>query len=193
MEAALKPVLQKVQQKVQRYTYSDYCTWDDDKRWELIDGIAYAMAGASQSHQSISVEILFQLKQFLRGKECKVFHAPFDVRLNAETKDNTVVQPDLLVICDQSKLDDKSCIGPPDMIVEILSPSTATRDRLLKFEKYRQAGVREYWIVDPDAKMVSVQILKDGEYTTHVYGENSRVLVHVLEGCTVDFAEVFVE
>ena len=188
MEAARKPIFKKTQ----RYTYADYCTWDDNERWELIDGIAYAMAPApSDFHQSISRDILLQIGGFLRGKKCKVFHAPYDVRLNAGTKDNTVVQPDLLVICDQSKRDGKGCVGAPDMIVEILSPSTATRDRLLKFEKYRQAGVREYWIVDPETKMVSAHILKDGEYTTNVYGQDSTVPVFVLDGCTVNLAEVF--
>ena len=190
MLPARKPTVKKTQ----RYTYADYCTWGDDERWELIDGIAYAMAPApSQSHQRISRDVLLQIGQFLRGKQCEVFGAPFDVRLNADTKDNTVVQPDLLVVCDQSKLDGKACVGAPDMIVEILSPSTELRDKLVKFKLYLQAGVREYWIVDPNKKMVTVHILKNGEYMTNVYGEDDHVPVHVLEGCVVDLVEVFEE
>ena len=188
MDAARKPTIKQTQ----RYTYADYCTWGDDERWELVDGVAYAMAPApTEFHQSISANTLVQIGQFLRGKKCKVYHAPFDVRLNADTKDNTVVQPDLSVICDRSKLNEKGCVGAPDMIVEILSPSSATHDRLLKFEKYRQAGVREYWIIDPAEKVVSVHILKDGEYTTNMYGEDSLISVHVLEGCKINMKEVF--
>ena len=185
-----KPTLQKSQ----HYTYADYCTWGDDERWELIGGVAHAMAPSqSELHQRTSGEILYQIGQFLRGKKSKILHAPFDVRLNADTKDNTVVQPDLLVVCDQSKLDSMACIGAPDMVVEVLSPSTKVHDNFLKFKLYLQAGVREYWIVDPDLKMVTVNILKDGEYTTNVYGEDGHIPVHVLEGCTVDLAEVFKE
>ena len=188
MEAAQKPMLKKTR----RFTYADYCTWGDDERWELIDGVAYAMApGASEFHQGISGNLHLQIGQFLRGKNCKVFYAPFDVRLNADTKDNTVVQPDLLVVCDRSKLDGKACVGAPDMIVEILSPSTELRDKMVKFKLYLQSGVREYWIVDPDAKLVTVHILKAGEYTTNVYGEDDHIPVHVLEGFSIDLTEVF--
>ncbi len=92
----------------QHYTYADYCTWPEDERWELVDGVPYAMASPSDAHQVISVEISRQLANFLVGKPCQVFHAPFDVRLNAETGDDTVVQPDIFVVCDKSKRDGKS-------------------------------------------------------------------------------------
>ena len=188
MEAALKPVVQKTQ----RYTYADYCAWGDDQRWELIDGRPHAMAPApGRFHQSISGNIYVQLKQFLRGKTCEVYISPFDVRLNADTKDNTVVQPDVLVVCDPSKLDEKGCAGAPDMVVEVLSPSTLRHDRLIKFNKYLGAGVREYWIVDPESKTVSAHILKDGAYTTSAYSDEDTAPVHVLEGCNIDLGEVF--
>ena len=183
----------------ERYTYADYAAWNDGKRWELIDGVPYemtftAMAPApGYAHQSAVGELFAQMHGFLRGKPCKAFIAPFDVRLDAGGEDDTVVQPDIVVVCDRSKLDEKGCNGAPDLIVEVLSPSTAGHDKLVKFNKYLQAGVREYWIVDPDTKTASVHILKDGEYVVGVYGEEDSVNVNVLEGCAVSLAEVFAE
>ena len=200
MEAVIKPEAGKVKkirkahkvQKEKHYTYADYCKWPDDERWELIDGRPYAMAPAPGSfHQSVSGEIYFQLKQFLRGKVCKAYISPLDVRLNADTKDNTVVQPDVLVVCDPSKIDEKGCVGAPDMVVEVLSPSSLRHDRLIKFNKYLEAGVREYWIVDPESKTVSAHILKDGAYITSVYSDEDTAPVHVLESCNIDLGEVF--
>ena len=190
MAAALKL---KQHEASRRYTYADYCGWDDDERWELIDGIPYAMAAPSISHQSVSGNIHLQIGQFLRGKTCKVFYAPTDVRLSADKKDDTVVQPDLLVVCDKSKIDEKGVIGAPDMVVEILSPSTASHDMVRKYTLYLKAKVREYWIVDPVSKTVVAHILGDGAYSGKSYGETETVPVSVLEGCTVDLAEVFLE
>ena len=177
----------------QRYTYEDYCSWDDDKRWELIDGFPYAMSAPNRKHQEISGNIFSLLHNFLKGNPCKVYAAPFDVRLNADTYDDTVVQPDLLVVCDKSKLNNKGCTGAPDMVIEILSPSTAMLDRFLKFNQYLRAGIKEYWIVDPDSRTVSVYILKNGEYVAHAYGNGEPIPVHVLKGCTIDMQEVFEE
>ena len=176
-----------------QYTYAEYCTWGDDERWELIDGMPYAMAAPNRVHQEISGQMSRLIGNFLVGKPCKVFAAPFDVRLNADTYDDTVVQPDIVVICDKAKLDDKGCIGTPDMAIEILSPSTKMRDLILKFRRYLQAGVREYWIVDPDSKTVSVYVLKNGEYAAANYGNDETVPVHVLEGCEINLSEVFTE
>ena len=175
-----------------RYTYADYCTWGDDERWELIEGVPYAMSPApNRRHQEISRELSYQFTAFLKGKPCEVFAAPFDVRLNAEKGDNTVVQPDLLVVCDKSKLDDNGCKGAPDLIIEILSPSTSSRDKLLKFNKYLLAGIREYWIVDPVDKIVSVNTLENGKYIVNVYGDADCVPVGVLSGCLINMREVF--
>ena len=188
-------------QKDKRYTYADYYTWDDEKRRELIDGIPYEMfpdetramsPAPTWPHQSISSEMHYQLATFLRGKPCKVYTAPFDVRLNGNGDDDPdVVQPDLVVICDQLKLDIKGCNGAPDMVVEILSPSTARRDKTIKFNKYQQAGVREYWIIDPDIKILSTHILTDSGYITRAYSETDTVPVHVLEGCEINLTDVF--
>ena len=190
MQAALKPKLQETQ----RYTYADYCTWGDDERWELIDGIPYAMSPSpTRTHQKIVGNIYSRLEHFLRGKSCEVYISPFDVRLNPGTKDDTVVQPDIVVVCDKSKLNDSGCVGAPDMVVEVLSPSTARRDRWLKFTRYIKAGVREYWIVDPETKTASVHILIDGAYTANAYSDEDTVPVFVLDGCKINMGEVFGE
>ena len=194
----MKPL--NLNETAERYIYEDYASWDDDNRYELIDGVVYMMSPApSQEHQRIIVEIAAQLWVFLKGKPCKVFAAPFDVCLNAAgDKDKTVVQPDIVVVCDKSKLDGKRCNGAPDMAVEILSPSTSKKDKVLKFDKYREAGVREYWIVDPEDKTIHVYILRDGEYIVKAYGITEEVTtteipVHVLEGCLINIRDVFAE
>ena len=175
-----------------RYTYTDYASWQDDKRWELIDGVPHMMAPApSSNHQEISANLMAILVNYLRGKSCKAFAAPYDVRLNANADDDTVVQPDISVICDKTKIDEKGCKGVPDMLVEILSPSTIKHDQITKFNKYREAGVREYWIIDPDIQCIFVHIWKNGNYFVQTYEETETVRVHVLEDCTVELAQVF--
>ena len=179
------------QHESKRYTYADYCTWDDDERWELIDGVPYAMAAPNRSHQRVLRDIALQIGSFLRGKTCEMFFAPFDVRLNADTFDNTVVQPDIMVFCDDSKLDDKGGKGAPDMAVEILSPSSASHDAMRKYMLYMNVGVREYWIVDPATKTVVVHKLEDGTYRGTVYEQTEVVPVDIIEGLSVNLAEVF--
>ena len=177
--------------ETQRYTYADYCTWDDSERWELIDGIPYLMAAPSRPHQGISRNFILQIAGFLRGKTCKVYHAPFDVRLNSDTFDNTVVQPDIAVFCDNSKLDEKGAVGAPDIAIEILSPTSASHDMIKKYMLYMNVGVREYWIADPATETVVVHILEDGRYKGRVYEKTETVPVTVLEGCNIDLTEVF--
>jgi len=176
-----------------RYTYADYLKWDDGVRRELIDGKVYLMASPSWRHQEISSNLYDQLKAFLKSKPCKVFYAPLDVRLNADTFDDTVVQPDLIIVCDHSILDDAGVKGVPDMVVEILSPSTAGYDRTIKFDKYLQAGIKEYWIIDPVNESLAANILNDGNYITHIYTNEDTAPVHVLEGCAINLSEVFEE
>ena len=185
----------EVKETAEKYIYSDYAKFDDEIRRELIDGVIYMMAPApSQKHQEISAELTRQLKNFLLGKPCKVFHAPFDVCLNAAgDSDNTVVQPDVLVVCDKSKLDGKRCDGAPDFIIEILSPSNTKHDTLRKFDKYLQTGVREYWIIDPEREIVHTHVLKNVEYVTKLYSSTDVAAVSVLEGCMIDFNGVFAE
>ena len=185
----------KAIRKDRRYTYADYAKWNDEARYELIDGVPYAMSPApSPVHQRISGRLHGQLWQFLKGRSCEVFAAPFDVRLNAAgDDDDIVVQPDLSVVCDKSKLDDKGCNGAPDMVLEILSASSESRDKVLKFNRYLQAGVREYWMVDPDGKTVQVCILDKGKYVISAYADTDAVPVHVLEGCTISLPDVFAD
>jgi Uma2 family endonuclease len=168
---------------------------DATTKYELIDGVVYFMSpGASQAHQEVSRELFRQFANFLEGKPCKVFHPPFDVCLNALGDfDRTVVQPDILVVCDKSKLDGKRCNGAPDLIIEILSPSTKRHDIYRKFKAYLHAGVREYWVVDTDDKTIIVYVLRDGQYTADAYDEESAVPVHVLDGCVIDARKVFLQ
>ena len=180
--------------EMQNYTYADYLTWGDDVRYELIDGYAYVMESPSQRHQELLLEIAARFRDFLKGKPCKVFIAPFDVRLNADSLDDIVVQPDLLIVCDKSKLDGKSVTGAPDMVMEILSTSNSRNkrhDTFVKFKLYQKAGVREYWIVDPDENTVSVYILENGKYFAALYDETDIVSVHVLENCEINLKDVF--
>ncbi|MGL6174568.1 MAG: Uma2 family endonuclease, partial [Cellulosilyticaceae bacterium] len=147
-------------QSTHKYTYADYLTWPTEERWEILDGIAYMQAAPSWQHQSISTELVTQFSMYLQGKSCKVFHAPFDLRLPESTETDetstTVLQPDIVIICDKSKLQGTGYVGTPPLIVEILSPSTARHDKLYKLNKYESAGVTEYWMIEPDLKLVSV-------------------------------------
>ena len=186
-------VLKETHPSNQRYTYADYRSWSDGERWELIGGVPHAMSPSpTWWHQDICVNLLFQIAGFLKNKPCKVLVAPLDVRLNADTKDDTVVQPDLFIVCDRSKLDEKgSCRGAPDMVVEVLSPSTARHDSLVKLRLYQNAGVREYWIVDPDNRTVMVNVLENGKYAITWYDEDEAVPIFVLEGFQVNLRELF--
>jgi Uma2 family endonuclease len=184
----------------ERFTYGDYLTWDDDERWELIDGVPYNMSPAPRvAHQRILGELLLQFGNWLKGKPCQVFIAPFDVRLpDAEEPDDlveTVVQPDLVVICDRGKLDEAGCRGAPDLVVEILSPTTAQKDLKIKFARYERAGVREYWIVEPAGKTVQVFTLgPDGRYgRPEVFVDGDQAPVGILPELVVDLGAIFAE
>ena len=183
-----------------RYTYADYLTWLDDKRRELINGFIHLMSAPNELHARISNNWNFWTSAFVRKRKgkCRIYHAPFDVRLpldnyTADDKIYNVVQPDICVVCDLSKLDDKGCIGAPDLIVEVLSPSTLKYDWNYKFNLYETAGVREYWIVDPKAKVVNVFLLQpDGKYDLGtVYECNQKAPVHIFKGLEIDLNELF--
>jgi Uma2 family endonuclease len=151
------------------YCYGDYLTWPDDVRYELIDGHAYLMSpGPDLPHQDIAGEIYFQVRQALLGKPCRVFIAPLDVRLpkhnEADAKIDTVVQPDVMVVCSPDKLDRRGVRGAPDWVVEVLSPSTSGHDQIRKRSVYERHGVREYWLVHPIDRVLTVYRLQDGAY-----------------------------
>jgi Uma2 family endonuclease len=183
--------MQALKKQDEHYTYADYLTWGDEVRYELIDGEAYAMTAPLRKHQAVSRQLTNKLSDFLEDKPCCLYYAPFDVRLNPDTDDDTVVQPDIVVICDKTKLDDKACLGAPYLIIEIISPSTVQIDRILKYNKYLKAGVREYWIVDPESKSVNVFVLKNGEYVSYAYSDSDVLTSHVLEGCEINLTEIF--
>ena len=177
------------------YTYSDVLEWDEDFRAELFDGEIVMMAPPSSKHQQVSMELSFQIRSFLEGKTCKIFAAPFAVRLfpKKDHSDDTVFEPDIVVVCNPEKLDEKGCNGPPDLVIEIVSPSSAKYDRIYKFRKYQKAGVREYWVVDPEAKFVEVYILENGRYLASGFEEPEKAPVFVLEDLEIDLQAVFAE
>ncbi len=177
------------------YSYADYLKWTFEGMVELINGKIFKMSPApSSSHQSISVNLTVEIGGFLKHKKCKVFIAPFDVRLSKFKVDkliDTVVQPDLCIICDPAKIDEKGCNGAPDMIVEILSPSTAQRDLDLKFKLYEENAVKEYWIVQPNDQTVSVFDLIDSKFLLRgIYHRKNIVEVKTI-GLDIDLNEVF--
>ena len=176
-----------------RHTYADYISWDDSERCELIDGVIYAMSAPSWQHQLISGKLFNQIANSLTGKPCVVFNAPFDVRLNADSNDDTVVQPDIVVICDRLIIGGTGCIGTPDMLIEILSPSSKSHDKLRKLKLYQNYGVKEYWIVNPEIKTVSKHILDNGRYNITHYDKTEQAPISVLEGCSISLPEVFEE
>jgi Uma2 family endonuclease len=162
------------------YTYDDYLLWQFQERVELIKGFILKMSPApSSSHQRISHNLNGCFYENFKRKPCSVFEAPFDVRLPIKSakKDTTVVQPDLCVICDESKIDKRGCNGAPDLIVEIISPGNSKHDIHTKFNLYQEAEVKEYWMVEPEERMILVYTLRNGEYVglkPLVEGENIK-------------------
>ena len=182
------------------YTYADYFNWQFDERLELIKGKLFKMSPApNRSHQEISLAIAVTLVNYLKNKVCKVYTAPFDVRLPRQSKEDaaiyTVVQPDICVICDLSKLDSRGCIGAPDIVVEILSPGNNNKELRNKFDVYQEAGVKEYWIIHPSERT----FLK---YTLDRHGvfQPSKLLIGgdkvtsgILPGFVLDLNDIFEE
>ena len=175
------------------YTYADLLKWDEDVRAELHDGAFVMMPPPTTKHQGIITELVYQLHGYSKGKKCKVFAAPLGVRLfpKMDRSDDTVFEPDIVVVCDIEKLDERGCNGAPDLAIEIISPSSVKYDRVYKFRKYQKAGVMEYWIVDPETNTVQVCILENDRYLVSVYDECDKVPVSVLEGCEIDLSDVF--
>jgi Uma2 family endonuclease len=153
------------------------------------------MAGPSPVHQDLLLELAIQLHGFLKGTPCRAHIAPFEVRLfpKEDGSDNTYVEPDIFVVCDKSKIDRHGCKGAPDFVVEILSPSSRSMDLLYKLNKYRDAGVREYWVIDPEETLVMVYIFDEGKtlYTAYSAKETEKLEVTVLKGCFIDLKALF--
>ncbi len=185
----------KERDDVRKYSYADYLTWDENERWEIIDGIPLMQAAPSRIHQEILMEISKQFAVYLTGKPCKVYPSPFAVRLDIELNDNdvkNVVEPDITIVCDKNKLDDRGCKGAPDMIIEIVSPSTSKNDKLVKFNKYEKAGVKTYWLVEPEPKLVSVFTLTNGKYgRPEIYNDDDKTKVTIFSDLEIDLKSVF--
>jgi len=173
------------------YTYDEVQEmFTETQKWEMMDGVPYAMAAASPRHQELKIELAALFRNYLKGKSCRVF-SEIEIRLDTD-KNDTFLIPDLFILCDKSKRGPKGVIGAPDMIVEILSPSNARHDRLTKRRKYQQVGVKEYWLLDPRDDILEVALLgEDGLYRSITYGANDVVKVNVLEDLEIDLADLF--
>ena len=183
------------------YSYADYLTWKFTETVELLRGKIVAMAAPKPQHQDAVIALGSILRAYLKGKQCRAFVAPFDVKLYDKNKSlladrdiYTVVQPDVCVVCDLAKLkDNRGCSGAPDLVVEVVSPSTKQRDLHEKKELYAEAGVLEYWIAFADSKIILTHILKeDGTYTDpKMYSDTDFITPHIFPDLRIDLADVF--
>ena len=177
--------------KEKHYSYADYLTWPDDARYELIDGEAFLMAPAPLiEHQEVAGDVYHQLRNQLDGKPCRPYIAPVDVRLpradEADAAIDTVVQPDVLVVCDPAKIDRRGVRGAPDWLLEVLSPSTAAHDHIAKRRTYERAGVREYWLVHPSDRTLTVYVLDNGQYgRPDIYELKDETPIGMLPGVSI--------
>jgi Uma2 family endonuclease len=181
------------------YTYADYLTWKFEEFVELIKGkILRPMSAPTSRHQQYSINLSTEIRLFLKSKPCRVYAAPFDVRLarstgNGDAQIKTVVQPDICVVCDLAKIDERGCLGAPDWIIEILSPGNLAHDTHTKFDLYEENGVREYWIVTPGLQTVTAYVLDAaGRYQVAAeYASPGPMPVATLPGLAVEWADVF--
>ena len=181
-----------------KYTYADYLTWPEGERWEIIDGVPYMQAAPTWQHQAISVELTSQFNIYLKGKHCRVFAAPFDLCISDynesdEEISNIIAQPDIVVICDESKLRKTGYFGVPTLVIEISSPSTSRRDKVLKFNKFENAGLKEYWIVEPEGKFISVFTLQENKRygRPEIYTDENKIKVSAFPDLVIDLGTVF--
>lgn len=179
------------------YSYADYLTWEFEEMVELIKGKIFKSAAAPRRiHQKLSGNLFNKLYNFLKNNPCEVYGAPFDVRLPAKSKKNedilTVVQPDICVICDKTKLDEFGCIGAPDLIVEILSPGINKKELQNKYEVYAESGVKEYWIIQPYELTLLIYTLIDGKYVpSKLFTSGDVVESNCIKGFKLDLEEIF--
>lgn len=171
------------------YTSEDYWNLPDGQRAELIDGKLYAMAPPSRIHQEISGELYTIINNYIKSKNgsCKVYYAPFAVNLNAD--DKIWVEPDISIICDKNKLTPKGCKGAPDWIIEIVSPSSTRTDCAIKLFKYRTAGVREYWIVNPMKTVVQTYVF-EGEEDANMYSFDDEIPAYIFNGLIIKISDL---
>lgn len=181
------------------YSYADYLTWPEEEKWELLDGIAYMSAAPSRRHQEVQVELIRQISNYLIDKPCRIYGAPFDVRFAEKDEDDNkirdAVQPDISIVCDKSKLDDRGCKGSPDFITEIISPGTASMDYIKKLALYEKNGVKEYWIIHPIDEIVMVYKLNgERKYDRpQIYSKDDDVKIGIFEDLVINLNKVFQE
>ena len=182
--------IERVLTKRVEYTLADYYAWPEEERIELIDGVIYNMSAPLLVHQAIVGEIAYTLKDYVKKNKgtCMVFEGPIDVQLDCDNK--TMIQPDILVVCGREKFGRKNILGAPDMVVEVLSPNTRRKDMTIKLSKYASAGVREYWMVDPERENIIVYDIEN-DMIMAVYTFKQQVPVRIFrEECVVDFQEI---
>lgn len=170
------------------YTEEDYYSMPGDVRAELIDGQFYDMAAPNRLHQDILMELSGTIRDYIKSKggSCRVYPAPFAVKLFEDRKN--IVEPDISVVCNPDRLTDKGCTGAPDWIIEIVSPSDPRHDYITKLSLYNNAGVREYWIVDPQNSEIHVYNMEDGGFTTKTYSFHDTVKAGIYEDLYIDFS-----
>jgi Uma2 family endonuclease len=182
------------QRDTQHHTYGDYVTWSADYGNELINGTAYIREppAPSRAHQEIVIELSRQVANALQGKRCRAYAAPFDVRLpkadEADDQINTVVQPDVLIVCDCAKLDEHGMRGAPDWVAEVLSPTTASHDQFIKLSAYEHAGVPEVWLIHPTDRTLTIYRLEAGRYTRSTVLElKGKTPINAVPGVSIDW------
>jgi Uma2 family endonuclease len=182
------------QRDTQHHTYGDYLEWSREYGDEIIDGVAYVREPPSPSpiHQELVGALYYELCRTLEGRSCRVYVAPFDVRLpktdESDDKIETVIQPDVLIVCDRGKIDERGVRGAPDWLAEVLSPSTASYDQSVKIPLYERAGVPEVWLVHPTDRTLAIYRLEDGRYGRPIYEElKGKTLLSAVPGVSVDW------
>ena len=198
MQSKAKNMSDAALKENRQWTYADYKAWElaPGERYEIIYGEAYAMSAPNTNHQAMLMELARQIANYLTGKSCKVYPAPFDVRLfyEEDESDDTVVQPDISVICDEKKRGKEGCRGAPDFVIEILSPSNTASEMQTKFDLYRQAGVREYWVVDGGQKRIHAYRFDSGKITSFAsYGADGKAPIEIFNDLTIELEPVFAE
>lgn len=187
-----------MQEGKKRYSYADYLTWENDVYAEVINGEIISMSPSpTPKHQDVVDELTAEFKMFLRGKKCMAYSAPMDVCLFASKDTNSDiimdwVQPDLLVVCDETKIGEKNILGAPDLVIEVLSPSTARNDRLTKFNSYEKSAVKEYWIVDPYNMSVEIYTLDGFSFKQpDIFGKDDSLTVGIFPELQIDLKNIF--
>lgn len=184
----------KLEMEGKEYTYEDLLNMEDENRYEIIDGELYLMSSPSTIHQEISMKLSVQLGTFFEDKKCRPFAAPLDVRISGQKeskKVKNVVQPDLMVVCDEEKIDEKGICGAPDFIIEIMSPSNPAYDSIKKLNLYLEYKVKEYWLISPMDKKIYTFVLKNNKYNMKEYEINDEVKSHIFKGLKLSLKEIY--